>query len=69
MGGKKAESAVSEHALRRVSRSAETGFVLDALEQALYDYDRRPFLHRLVHHSDCGSQHVLKCTSFRPDRA
>jgi putative transposase len=25
----------------RVSRSAETGFVLDALEQALYD--RRPF--------------------------
>jgi putative transposase len=40
----------------RVSRSAETGFVLDALEQALYD--RRPFLHGLVHHSDRGSQYV-----------
>jgi putative transposase len=35
----------------RVSRSAETGFVLDALEQALYD--RRPFPRGgLVHHSD-----------------
>ena len=30
----------------RVSRSAETGFVLDALEQALYH--RRTFLHGLV---------------------
>ena len=40
----------------RVSRSAETGFVLDALEQALYH--RRPFLHGLVHHSDRGSQYV-----------
>jgi len=40
----------------RVSRSAETGFVLDALEQALYE--RRPFLHGLVHHSDRGSQYV-----------
>lgn len=40
----------------RVSRSAETGFVLDALEQALYA--RRPFLHGLVHHSDRGSQYV-----------
>src|SRR5512135_1800602 len=40
----------------RVSRSAETGFVLDALEQALYD--RHPFLHGLVHHSDRGSQYV-----------
>jgi putative transposase len=40
----------------RVSRSAETGFVLDALEQALYD--RRPFRHGLVHHSDRGSQYV-----------
>ena len=40
----------------RVARSAETGFVLDALEQALYD--RRPFLHGLVHHSDRGSQYV-----------
>ena len=41
----------------RVSRMAHTGFVLDALEQALHD--RRP-LHRggLVHHSDRGSQYV-----------
>ncbi len=39
----------------RVSRTAHTGFVLDALEQALHE--RRP-LHRggLVHHSDRGSQ-------------
>ena len=37
----------------RASRTAHTGFVLDALEQALHD--RRP-LHRggLVHHSDRG---------------
>jgi putative transposase len=41
----------------RVSRSAETGFVLDALEQALCD--RRPFRgNGLVHHSDRGSQYV-----------
>jgi putative transposase len=41
----------------RVSRSAETSFVLDALEQALYD--RRPFRRDgLVHHSDRGSQYV-----------
>ncbi len=41
----------------RVSRTAHTGFVLDALEQALYQ--RRP-AHRggLVHHSDRGSQYV-----------
>lgn len=41
----------------RVSRTAHTGFVLDALEQALHS--RRP-LHcgRLVHHSDRGSQYV-----------
>jgi len=41
----------------RASRSAQAGFVLDALEQALHD--RRP-LHRsgLVHHSDRGSQYV-----------
>ena len=39
----------------RVSRSAETGFVLDALEQALYD--RRPCRQGgLVHHSDRGVQ-------------
>ena len=41
----------------RVSRSAATGFVLDALEQALYE--RRPFPRdSLVHHSDRGSQYV-----------
>ena len=41
----------------RTSRTAHTGFVLDALEQALHD--RRP-VHRggLVHHSDRGSQYV-----------
>jgi putative transposase len=41
----------------RVSRSARTGFVLDALEQALYD--RRPVRRDgLVHHSDRGVQYV-----------
>ena len=41
----------------RASRTAQAGFVLDALEQALHD--RRP-MHRggLVHHSDRGSQYV-----------
>jgi putative transposase len=41
----------------RVSRTAHAGFVLDALEQALYD--RHP-VHRgvLVHHSNRGSQYV-----------
>jgi transposase InsO family protein len=41
----------------RVSRTAQVGFVLDALEQALHE--RRP-LHRggLVHHSDRGSQYI-----------
>ena len=40
----------------RVSRSAHAGFVLDALEQALYD--RRPIGGGLVHHSDRGVQYV-----------
>jgi putative transposase len=41
----------------RASRSAETGFVLDALEQALHD--RRPVGGKnLVHHSDRGVQYV-----------
>ena len=40
----------------RVSRSAQTGFVLDALEQALHD--RRPIDGDLVHHSDRGVQYV-----------
>lgn len=41
----------------RVSRTAHTDFVLDALEQALHD--RRP-LNRggLIHHSDRGSQYL-----------
>ena len=39
----------------RASRTAHTGFVLDALEQALYD--RRP-VSGLIHHSDRGSQYV-----------
>jgi putative transposase len=41
----------------RVSRLARTDFVLDALEQALYD--RRPIRQGgLVHHSDRGAQYV-----------
>jgi putative transposase len=40
----------------RVSRSAKTPFVLDALEQALHD--RRPIRGGLVHHSDRGVQYV-----------
>lgn len=41
----------------KVSRSAKTDFVLDALEQALYA--RRPSRDgKLIHHSDRGSQYV-----------
>lgn len=41
----------------RVSRTAQAGFVLDALEQAVYE--RRPAGDgELVHHSDRGSQYV-----------
>jgi putative transposase len=41
----------------RVSRTAHAGFVLDALEQALYE--RRPAKGSgLIHHSDRGSQYV-----------
>ncbi len=41
----------------RVSRSAKTDFVLDALEQALYD--RQPVKQgSLIHHSDRGVQYV-----------
>lgn len=41
----------------RVSRSAKTGFVLDALEQALHD--RRPAQKSgLIHHSDRGGQYL-----------
>ena len=43
----------------RVSRTAHAGFVLDALEQALYQ--RRPVQGSgLVHHSDRGSQYLAK---------
>jgi putative transposase len=40
----------------RVSRSMTTDFVVDALEQALYE--RRPQAHELIHHSDRGAQYV-----------
>jgi putative transposase len=40
----------------RVSRNAQTGFVLDALEQALHD--RRPVQVGLIHHSDRGGQYL-----------
>jgi len=41
----------------RLSHSAKTDFVLDALEQALYA--RQPALKdSLIHHSDRGSQYV-----------
>jgi putative transposase len=40
----------------RVSHTAEAGFVLDALEQALHA--RRPIAGGLVHHSDRGVQYV-----------
>jgi transposase InsO family protein len=40
----------------RVSRTANAGFVLDALEQALAQ--RRPDKAGLVHHSDRGAQYV-----------
>ncbi|WP_156822295.1 IS3 family transposase [Azoarcus sp. KH32C] len=40
----------------RVSRSMQTEFVLDALEQALWA--RQPERNALVHHSDRGSQYV-----------
>jgi putative transposase len=40
----------------RVSRTAQTGFVLDALEQALHE--RQPVAGGLIHHSDRGVQYV-----------
>lgn len=40
----------------RVSSSMRADFVLDALEQALYD--RQPDANVLIHHSDRGSQYV-----------
>ena len=50
----------------RVSRSAQTGFVLDALEQALHD--RRPVRRDgFVHHSDRGVQGGFKRSSQHPE--
>jgi transposase InsO family protein len=40
----------------RVSKTIRTDFVLDALEQALYD--QQPDRDALIHHSDRGSQYV-----------
>lgn len=40
----------------RASRTANAGFVLDALEQAILQ--RRPAQDQLVHHSDRGSQYL-----------
>lgn len=40
----------------RLSASAQAGFVLDALEQAVHDR-RSTKAMGLVHHSDCGSQY------------
>ena len=51
---------------RRVSRSITTDFVLDALEQALYD--RRPG-EDLIHHSDRGSQYLPTRYTERPNDA
>ena len=45
----------------RASRTATAGFVLDALEQALYA--RRPIDGGLVHHSDRGAQARFKPSS------
>ena len=51
----------------RVSSTAHTGFVLDALEQALHD--RRPAKGSgLIHHADRGSQYVaIRCTERLAD--
>src|SRR3954451_11734741 len=50
----------------RVSRTAHAGFVLDALEQALYE--RRPLRGGgLVHHSDRGVQGRIKWSSQHLD--
>jgi len=51
----------------RVSRSMHTDFVLDVLEQALYD--RQPAAHALTHHSDRGSQYVSIRYTERLDQA
>lgn len=40
----------------KVSSSARTDFVLDALEQSLHD--RRPMQQALIHHSDLSAQYI-----------
>ena len=47
----------------KVLTSARTDFVLDALEQALYQ--RQPEKHSLIHHSDRGKQYVSICYTER----
>lgn len=51
----------------RVSRTMQTDFVLDALEQALFD--RQPDTNDLIHHSDRGSQYVSIRYTERLDQA
>lgn len=51
----------------RVSRTMQTDFVLDALEQALFD--RQPAGNELIHHSDRGSQYVSIRYTERLDQA
>jgi transposase InsO family protein len=53
----------------RVSSSMRTDFVLDALEQALSLYDRKPDQDALIHHSDRGSQYVSILDTERLARA
>ena len=48
----------------RVSSSLKSEFVLDALEQALYDRQLEAS-ERLVHHSDRGSQYLAFCYTDR----
>ena len=48
----------------RASRTANAGFVLDALEQAIHQ--RRPAQDQLVHHSDRGSQGGFNRSSQQP---
>lgn len=47
----------------KASRSMTSEFVLDALEQALYDREPKPGT--LIHHSDRGSQYLSICYTER----
>jgi transposase InsO family protein len=51
----------------RVSRNMQTDFVLDALEQALFE--RQPAANDLIHHSDRGAQYVSIRYTERLDQA